>query len=115
MLNPAPATASFTAAAAPSPVPTPASLAPPVPTYTKASFRVANGDTLAQLFASRDLNPADLAAIMGAGHGTERLRRILPGDVIHVEYTPDAHVQSLRMQYDDAHMLDVTRDDKGAF
>lgn len=115
LLNPAPASASFTVAAAPSATPTPTSLAPAVPTYTKASFRVANGDTLAQLFASRDLNPADLAAIMDAGHGTERLRRIIPGDLIRVEYTPDAHVQSLHMQYDEGHMLDVTRDDKGAF
>jgi murein DD-endopeptidase MepM/ murein hydrolase activator NlpD len=115
VINPVPAQASFSAAAMPVAAPAPASLAPPVPTLTTANFKIANGDTLAQLFADRNLNPADLAAIMDAGHGTERLKRILPGDVIRVQYTPDAHIQSLRMQYDVGHMLDVTRDDKGAF
>lgn len=116
VINPAPAQASFSPAAMPvAAAPAPASLAPPLPTLTTASFRIANGDTLAQLFADRNLNPADLAAIVGTGHGTERLKRILPGDVIRVQYTPDAHVQALRMQYDDAHMLDVTRGDDGSY
>jgi murein DD-endopeptidase MepM/ murein hydrolase activator NlpD len=115
VIDPVPAQASFTAAAAPSPFPAAASLAPPLPTLTTASFKVANGDTLAQLFSDRNLNPADLAAIMDAGQGTERLKRIVPGDVIRVQYTPDAHIQSLRMQYDEAHMLYVSRDVSGAF
>jgi len=115
LLNPVPASAGFTAAAAPSPVPAPASLAPPVPSLTTADFRVANGDSLAELFSRRDLSATDLAAIIGTGHGTERLKRILPGDVIHVQYTPDAHVQALRMQYDEAHMLDVTRGADGSY
>ena len=115
LINPVPANAGFTAAAAPSSVPAPASLAPPVPTLTRADFRVADGDTLAQLFASRDLSATDLAAIIDTGHGTERLKRIVPGDMIHVQYTPDAHVQWLRMQYDDGHMLEVTRDAAGSY
>jgi murein DD-endopeptidase MepM/ murein hydrolase activator NlpD len=115
VLSPVPAQASFSAAAMPASAPAPASMAPPVPTLTTASFKVANGDTLAQLFSDRNLNPADLAAIMDTGHGTERLKRILPGDVIHVQYTPDAHIQALRMQYDEAHMLDVTRTDAGSY
>ena len=115
VLNPVPASAGFTAAAAPAPTPAPASLAPAVPSLTTVDFRVANGDTLAALFAHRDLSPTDLAAILDAGQDSERLKRILPGDVIHVKYTPDAHVQALRMQYDDAHMLDVTRDGDGRY
>jgi murein DD-endopeptidase MepM/ murein hydrolase activator NlpD len=115
VINPVLAQASFSAAAMPVAAPAPASLAPPVPTLTTANFRIANGDTLAQLFSDRNLNPADLAAIMGTGHGTERLKRIIPGDVIRVQYTADAHIQSLRMQYDEGHMLDVTRDASGAF
>ncbi|HSN17674.1 MAG TPA: M23 family metallopeptidase [Gammaproteobacteria bacterium] len=115
VLIPAPASASFTAAAAPSPVPPPVSLAPPVPSLTTADFRVANGDTLAELFDRRNLSASDLAAIISAGHGSDRLKRILPGDVIHVQYTPDAHVQDLRMQYDDAHMLDVARGADGSY
>ena len=115
VLNPVPASAGFTAAAAPTPVPPPASTAPAVPSLTTADFRVASGDTLAELFARRDLSATDLAAIMDTGHGTERLKRILPGDVIHVQYTPDAHVQDLRMQYDDARMLDVARGADGSY
>ncbi|HEX4299471.1 MAG TPA: peptidoglycan DD-metalloendopeptidase family protein [Gammaproteobacteria bacterium] len=115
VVDPVPAQASFSAAAMPVAAPAPASLAPPLPTLTTAFFKIANGDTLAQLFSDRNLNPADLAAIMDTGHGTERLKRILPGDVIRVQYTPDAHVQSLRMQYDEAHMLDVARGADGAF
>jgi murein DD-endopeptidase MepM/ murein hydrolase activator NlpD len=116
VIDPIPAQASFTAAAMPATTaPAPASLAPPLPTLTTASFKVANGDTLAQLFSDRNLNPADLAAILDVGHGTERLKRIVPGDVIRVQYTPDAHIQSLRMQYDEAHMLEVGRDAAGAF
>jgi murein DD-endopeptidase MepM/ murein hydrolase activator NlpD len=115
VINPVPAQASFSAAAMPISAPAPASLAPPLPTLTTASFKIANGDTLAQLFSDRNLNPADLAAIMSTGHGTERLKRILPGDVIRVQYTPDAHVQSLRTQYDDAHMLDVSRGSDGSY
>jgi len=83
---------------------------PAVPVSTTARFKVAEGDTLAQLFAARNLNASDLQAILDLGNGTERLKRILPGDVVRVEYTPDAHIQSLHMQYDEAHMLDVTRD-----
>ncbi|HEX7964270.1 MAG TPA: peptidoglycan DD-metalloendopeptidase family protein [Gammaproteobacteria bacterium] len=112
---PVPATASFTPSIALSPVPAPASLAPPLPTLTSVSFKVANGDTLAQLFADRNLDRADLAAIMAAGRGTERLKRILPGDVIRVQYTPDAHIQTLRVQYDEGHMLNVARDEAGNF
>lgn len=115
VIDPVPAQASFSAAAMPVAAPASASLAPPVPTLTTANFRIANGDTLAQLFSDRNLNPADLAAIMGTGHGTERLKRILPGDMIRVQYTPDAHVQTLRIQYDDAHMLNVTRADDGSY
>jgi murein DD-endopeptidase MepM/ murein hydrolase activator NlpD len=115
VINPVPAQASFSAAAMPVTAPAPASLAPPLPTLTTASFWIANGDTLAQLFSDRNLNPADLAAIMSTGHGTERLKRILPGDVIRVQYTPDAHVQSLRTQYDEAHMLDVSRGSDGSY
>jgi len=114
-LAPAPATASFTPTVALSTVPAPASVAPPVPTLTSASFKVANGDTLAQFFDSRNLDRADLAAIMGLGQSTERLKRIVPGDVIRVQYTPDAHIQALRMQSDEARMLDVERDATGAF
>jgi murein DD-endopeptidase MepM/ murein hydrolase activator NlpD len=115
VIDPVPAQASFSAAAMPVLAPAPASLAPPVPTLTTANFRIANGDTLAQLFSDRNLNPADLAAIMDTGHGTERLKRIIPGDLIRVQYTPDAHIQSLRMQYDESHMLDVTRGTDGGF
>ena len=83
--------------------------APAAPTVTRASFTVADGDTLAGLFAARNLSAADLAAIMDLDQAAARLKRILPGDVIHVTYTPDAHVQSLHMQYDEDHYLDVTR------
>ena len=91
----------------------PATSVPPVPTETTANFRVADGDTLAALFASRNLSATDLAAIMDLDTAAERLKRILPGDVIHVTYTPDAHIQSLRMHYDDAHTLEVTRQGTG--
>ncbi len=83
--------------------------APAAPTVTRASFTVANGDTLAALFAARNLSAADLASIMDLDQAAARLKRILPGDVIRVSYTPDAHVQSLHMQYDEDHYLDVTR------
>ena len=86
---------------------------PAVPTLTTANFTVANGDTLAGLFASRNLNPADLAAIMDLDQAAQRLQRILPGDIIHVTYTPDAHIQNLRMQYDEGHTLEVTRQGAG--
>jgi murein DD-endopeptidase MepM/ murein hydrolase activator NlpD len=114
-LAPMPATASFTPTIALSTVPAPASTAPALPTLTTASFKVANGDSLAGLFDSRNLDRADLAANMNVGNGTERLKRIVPGDVIRVQYTPDAHIQALRMQYDESHMLDVERDAAGAF
>ena len=86
-----------------------APVAPAAPTLTTARMVVANGDTLAALFAARNLSASDLAAIMDLDQAADRLKRILPGDVIHVSYTPDAHVQSLHMQYDEAHYLDVTR------
>ena len=86
-----------------------AATAPAVPTLTTLRLKVAEGDTLGALFAAHDLNPADLQAMMDAGTGSERLKRIVPGDVIRLEYTPDAHVQDLRMQYDEADTLDVTR------
>ena len=82
---------------------------PAAPTLTSASFTVANGDTLAGLFAARNLSAADLQAIMDLDQAASRLKRILPGDVIHVTYTPDSHIQSLRMQYDEGHTLEVTR------
>ena len=116
VLDPLPASAGFTPAAGPSTDPATAALAAPaLPTLTRANLKVKDGDTLAELFAGLDLSPADLAAIMDLGQGTERLKRIVPGDVIHVQYTPDAHIQTLRMQYDEAHMLDVSRDTQGAF
>ena len=82
---------------------------PAAPTLTTDRIVVANGDTLAALFAARNLSATDLAAIMDQDQAAERLKRILPGDVIHVSYTPDAHIQSLHMQYDEGHYLDVTR------
>lgn len=87
--------------------------APAAPTVTNASFIVANGDTLAALLAARNLNAADLAAIMELDQAAARLKRILPGDVIHITYTPDAHIRSLHMQYDEDHYLDVTRQGAG--
>ncbi|HLW73767.1 MAG TPA: peptidoglycan DD-metalloendopeptidase family protein [Gammaproteobacteria bacterium] len=86
---------------------------PAVPVETTAHIKVAQGDTLAELFETRNLSAADLAAIMNSGQGAERLKRIVPGDVIRVTYTPDAHIQNLHMQYDDAHMLDVVREGDG--
>lgn len=82
---------------------------PAVPALTSVRIKVAEGDTLAELFSTLNLSAADLEAIIATGNGTERLKRIVPGDVIHVSYTPDAHVQALRMQYDEGHMLDVER------
>lgn len=85
------------------------SAAPALPSETTANFKVAAGDTVATLFARRDLSTTDLAAIMDLHMAAVRLKHILPGDVIHVTYTPDAHIQRLRMEYDDAHSLEVTR------
>ena len=90
-----------------------ATVAPAIPTETAVNFTVANGDTLAGLFAARNLNPTDLAAIMDLDQAAQRLKRILPGDIIHVTYTPDAHIQSLRMQYDEGHNLEVVRQGTG--
>ena len=87
----------------------PAAAVPVAPLYTTADLRVAPGDNLATLFADRNLSASDLQAIIDAGNGTERLKRIVPGDVIRVAYTPDGHVQTLHMGYDDAHTLDVVR------
>ncbi|MFI4921285.1 MAG: M23 family metallopeptidase [Gammaproteobacteria bacterium] len=86
---------------------------PAAPTLTSAYITVANGDTLAALFAARNLSAADLQAIMDLDQAAARLKRILPGDVIHITYTPDAHIQSLRMQYDEGHTLEVTRQGVG--
>ena len=105
-----------TAAATTAPAPiaqAPTATAPAAPTLTTARMVVANGDTLAALFAARNLSAADLAAIMELDPAAERLKRILPGDVIHVSYTPDARIQSLHMQYDEDHYLDVTRQEPG--
>jgi murein DD-endopeptidase MepM/ murein hydrolase activator NlpD len=83
---------------------------PAVPVETTARIKVAQGDTLADLFKADNLSAA---AILDAGPGTDRLKRIVPGDIIRVTYTPDAHIQALHMQYDDAHMLDVLRGAQG--
>ena len=106
-------TAAATTTTAAAPVVQAPAAAPAAPTLTTARMVVANGDTLAALFAARNLSAADLAAIMDLDPAAERLKRILPGDVIHVSYTPDAHVQSLHMQYDEDHYLDVTRQGPG--
>ena len=82
---------------------------PAVPTLTTARIKVAQGDTLADLFNTHNLSAADLAAIIATGSGTERLKHIVPGDVIRVSYTSDARIQGLQMQYDDGHMLVVER------
>src|SRR5215469_12086787 len=86
---------------------------PAVPAVTTARFRVAAGDTLAELFSVQNLSATDLAAILDSGPAAERLKHLLPGDVIRVTYTPDAHVQTLHMQYDDGHMLDVSHEASG--
>ncbi|MGE5624691.1 MAG: peptidoglycan DD-metalloendopeptidase family protein [Bacillota bacterium] len=86
---------------------------PAVPNLTTVHIHVAQGDTLAELFSDRNLSATDLAAIMDSGTGADRLKHLLPGDVIRVSYTPDAHIQELRMQYDDGHMLDVIRQGTG--
>ncbi|HSC46494.1 MAG TPA: LysM-like peptidoglycan-binding domain-containing protein, partial [Gammaproteobacteria bacterium] len=78
----------------------PAAAVPAAPLYTTADLRVAPGDNLATLFADRNLSASDLQAIIDAGNGTERLKRIVPGDIIRVAYTPDGHVQTLHMGYD---------------
>lgn len=109
LLSGSPANAVFSPA-----VPPPATAVPAVPADTTANLRVANGDTLAALFASRNLSATDLQAIMDLDNdATARLKRIVPGDLIHVRYTPDGHVQELRMLYDSAHTLDIARDATG--
>lgn len=108
LLGVAPANAVFSPA-----VPAPVTVTPAVPAYTTADLRVANGDTLAALFAGRNLSATDLQAIMDLGDSTERLKRIVPGDLIHVSYTPDGHVQNLHMLYDQAHTLEVEREGTG--
>lgn len=86
---------------------------PALPTLTRANLKVARGDTLAGLFTDRNLDRGDLQAILDLGDSTSRLKHLLPGDVIRVAYTPDGHIDSLRMQNDDAHMLSVTHEAVG--
>ena len=102
-------TAAASHAIDPAAVEVPVAAAPAAPVYTIADLRVAPGDNLAMLFSDRNLSATDLQAILDAGNGTERLKRIVPGDVIRVSYTPDGRVQALHMGYDDAHTLDVVR------
>jgi len=109
LLDGSPANAVFSPA-----VTAPAMPVPAVPVFTRADLRVAEGDTLAALFANRNLSAADLQAIMDLDdQATERLKRIAPGDLIHLRYTPDGHVQDLRMLYDVAHTLEVSRNATG--
>ncbi len=107
---PAPALAA--AAAGTTAAPAAASL-PALPTLTRANLKVARGDTLAGLFTGRNLDRGDLQAILDLGDSTERLKHLLPGDVIRVAYTPDGHIDSLRIQNDEAHILNVRHDAAG--
>ena len=99
-------------AAGTSPAPAAASV-PALPTLTRANLKVARGDTLAGLFTARNLDRGDLQAILDLGANTERLKHIMPGDVIRVAYTPDGHIDSLRIQNDEAHILNVNREATG--
>jgi hypothetical protein len=112
--DPGPARPGITAVmpAAVSPAPAAASTPAPPPVHN-ARMQVESGDSLAHMFARLELSATDLQAIMDTGNGTERLKHLLPGDVINVGYMPDGHVQNLHMAYDEAHTLDVSRQPPG--
>jgi len=86
--------------------------APAVQTRS-VELAVHSGDSLAGLFADAGLKPADLAGIMDAGHGVERLRNLMPGDVIHVDADPNGAVRSLSLEIDRFRELDVARGEDG--
>jgi murein DD-endopeptidase MepM/ murein hydrolase activator NlpD len=85
---------------------------PTAPTPVVLDLLVERGDTLEVLFRRNDLSLVDLAAMTALPEAREQLRRIKPGDEIHVAHV-DGQVSSLRRELDEAQLLDVARTETG--
>lgn len=91
----------------------PTATAEAAPDLRSHTLTVKSGDTLAGLFSRAKLKAADLAAIMDAGHGVKRLRRLMPGDKVQIMAGPNGAIQSLSMEVDRFNALHVVRSGDG--
>jgi murein DD-endopeptidase MepM/ murein hydrolase activator NlpD len=73
---------------------------------------VGRGDTLEILFRRHGLSIADLSAMSAVPEARDHLRRIRPGDEIHVTHA-EGRVATLRRELNEAELLSLTRTDTG--
>lgn len=92
---------------------TPAAPSSPQPAGEAITLTVRHGDTLAGLFASHQLDKADLARIMHAGTAVKSLRSIRVGQVITVDHNANGHVLALNTRLDRSHQLVVQATGEG--
>lgn len=73
------------------------------------TLRVQPGNTLAGLFDSARLSRTDLHAIVQSSEEAENLRRIRPGDTIHVKSDENGNILALDMEVNPEQRLEVRR------
>jgi len=74
---------------------------------------VRSGDSLAALFSRNGLSATDLHVIMQLGDGVQRLRQLMPGDIINVEADDEGNVLSLATNADSIQRVNILRDADG--
>lgn len=88
-------------------------VAPPDP--EPHTFVVRKGDSLSSLFARAGLSSSDLDAIMAEGKAVSDLKRLMPGQHVHVETDTDGSIKQLKFDMSGTDSLVVKRDSKAGF
>jgi murein DD-endopeptidase MepM/ murein hydrolase activator NlpD len=84
-----------------------------VSTSRELVLTVKSGDSLDMLFSRNELNRGDLHDLLQSEMAADRLRRIMPGEQIHVQASPDGSILSLSLETDDSNRLDIQRNEEG--
>jgi murein DD-endopeptidase MepM/ murein hydrolase activator NlpD len=74
---------------------------------------VRNGDSLANIFARLDISPQELHNLLELGGATQNLKKIFPGQTLHVITDSANHLVKLSYPIDHLNTLNVIRSDDG--
>jgi len=85
----------------------------PPPRFKRHSITVSNGDSLYSIFKSNGIELAELQTIVRASKETRQLTRLVPGQRLEFQLTPDNRVSRLIHYLDDTQSLHVRRNGVG--
>jgi len=84
-----------------------------IPAAAWTEVTVKRGDTLAGIFSRLDISPGQLQALMDQGGAIDNLKKIYPGQVLHILSSAEHGLEKMRYPIDKLSTLEITRSDDG--